>query len=141
MVKVYFGVLPRDEETEAEQYGVKGMKWRRSKANNDASPDDLANQIGGAAGEIEDKLLDASVEAKLQVEDKAALAKIYLNEDAYREKPKSDAGFKAVQFVNNLFGDKRKPIERNVDFVRKLQDATRPARKWLAKMGIKSKKG
>ena len=141
MVKVYFGVLPRNAETEAEQYGVKGMKWRQTKAKNDDPLEDLANQLGGAAADIEDNSLDAAIETKLQVDDKAALAKIYLNKDAYRKNPKHDAGFKAVQFVNNLFGDKRKPIERNVDFVRKLQDATRPARKWLAKMGIKNKKG
>ena len=27
MVKVYFGILPRDPDTEAEQHGVKGMRW------------------------------------------------------------------------------------------------------------------
>lgn len=32
MVKVYFGVLPRNEETEAEQYGVKGQRWGFRKA-------------------------------------------------------------------------------------------------------------
>ena len=32
MVKVYFGVLPRDEETEAEHYGVKGQRWGFRKA-------------------------------------------------------------------------------------------------------------
>lgn len=32
MVKIYFGVLPRDEETEAEQYGVRGQRWGFRKA-------------------------------------------------------------------------------------------------------------
>lgn len=32
MVKVYFGVLPRNAETEAEQYGVKGQRWGFRKA-------------------------------------------------------------------------------------------------------------
>lgn len=127
--------------SEIKHYGVKGMKWRRTKAKNEDPLEDLAEQLGGAAEDIADDLLDAALETQLQIDDKAALATIYLNKDAYRKKPKSDAGFKAVQFINNLFGDKRKPIERNVDFVRKFQDATRPARKWLAKMGIKNKEG
>ena len=32
VVKVYFGVLPRNEETEAEQHGVKGQRWGFRKA-------------------------------------------------------------------------------------------------------------
>lgn len=126
-------------QSEIKHYGVKGMKWGRTKAKNEDPLEELAEQVGGAAADIEDDLLDEALETKLQIDDKAALAKLYLNKDAYRKNPKSDVGFKAVQFVNNLFGDKRKPIERNVDFVRKFQNATRPARKWLAKMGIKNR--
>lgn len=110
-------------------YGVKGMKWGVTRTI-DLSISRDSGEPGGVGSSGGAEIPEELEELQMIISDKALLANYLLSKDAYSSKPK-DIGFKWVQAINNLLGDKRSPIERNIDFVKKVQNATRPARLWL----------
>lgn len=110
--KIMFGVLPRDPDTEAEQYGVKGMKWGVRKDYDKGSDSDLGEGGGGGAGD--DELTPEELE-KLLAEMSSDERKRYEEAVKLGWKPtKRDTGELWLQYPENIGGASEKLWQKYV---------------------------